>query len=80
YDYPGRFDDEARGKLLSRRALERHRTDYQQAEGHSNQSRLVSGHFLELSDHPRSEWNDLWLLTRIAHEGKQPQVLEESTP
>ncbi|MFS2194433.1 type VI secretion system tip protein VgrG [Pseudomonas sp. Pseusp88] len=80
YDYPGRFDDEARGKLLSRRALERHRADYQQAEGHGNQTRLVSGHFLELSDHPRSEWNDLWLLTRIAHEGKQPQVLEESTP
>ncbi|EJM23607.1 type VI secretion system tip protein TssI/VgrG, partial [Pseudomonas sp. GM25] len=27
---------------------------------------------------PRSEGNDLWLLTEIFHEGKQPQVLEES--
>ncbi|EIK93118.1 Rhs element Vgr protein, partial [Pseudomonas sp. M47T1] len=28
----------------------------------------------------RSEWNDLWLLTKVRHERKQPQVLEESVP
>ncbi|KNH17915.1 type IV secretion protein Rhs [Pseudomonas syringae] len=77
YDYPGRFLDRARGKFLSQRALERHRADYQQAEGHGDQTTLVSGHFLEMSDHPRTEWNDLWLLTEVVHEGKQPQVLEE---
>ncbi|WP_248807353.1 type VI secretion system tip protein TssI/VgrG [Pseudomonas sp. MWU13-2100] len=78
YDYPGRFLDRARGKFLSQRALERHRADYQQAEGWGDQTTLSSGHFLEMSDHPRSEWNDLWLLTEVVHEGKQPQVLEES--
>ncbi len=77
YDYPGRFIDRARGKFLSQRALERHRADYRQAEGRGDQTKLVSGHFMEMSDHPRSEWNDLWLLTEIFHEGKQPQVLEE---
>jgi len=41
-------------------------------------TRLVSGHFMGLSEHPRAEWNDLWLLTEVHHEGKQPQVLEES--
>lgn len=78
YDYPGRYVERTRGKFLSQRALERHRADYQLAEGWGDQTRLVSGHFLELSEHPRSEWNDLWLLTEIFHEGKQPQVLEES--
>ncbi|MBX8574473.1 type VI secretion system tip protein VgrG [Pseudomonas cichorii] len=78
YDYPGQFLDRARGKFLSQRALERHRADYQQVEGWGDQTTLISGHFLELSDHPRAEWNDLWLLTEIFHEGKQPQVLEES--
>ncbi|MBX8529507.1 type VI secretion system tip protein VgrG [Pseudomonas cichorii] len=78
YDYPGQFLDRARGKFLSQRALERHRADYQQVEGWGDQTTLTSGHFLELSDHPRTEWNDLWLLTEIFHEGKQPQVLEES--
>ncbi|WP_165672551.1 type VI secretion system tip protein TssI/VgrG, partial [Metapseudomonas otitidis] len=39
--------------------------------------RLVSGHLLSLTDHPKPEWNDLWLITALHHEGKQPQVLEE---
>ncbi len=78
YDYPGRFTERARGKHLSQRALERHRSDCRLAEGSSDQPGLVSGHLLEISDHPRREWNDLWLLTEVLHEGKQPQVLEES--
>ncbi len=78
YDYPGRFSERAHGKHLSQRALERHRHDYRLAEGNSDQTGLVSGHLLEMSDHPRREWNDLWLLTEVLHEGKQPQVLEES--
>ncbi len=78
YDYPGRFVDRVQGKHLSQRALERHRADHQQAQGHGDHTTLVSGHFLELSAHPRAAWNDLWLLTEVFHEGKQPQVLEES--
>jgi len=78
YDYPGRFTERARGKHLSQRALERHRHDYELAEGESDQPRLASGHFLPLGEHPRNDWNQLWLLTEVLHEGKQPQVLEES--
>ena len=78
YDYPGRFTERARGKHLSQRALERHRHDYELAEGESDKPQLASGHFLPLGEHPRSDWNQLWLLTEVLHEGKQPQVLEES--
>jgi type VI secretion system secreted protein VgrG len=78
YDYPGRFVERERGKHLSKRALERHRHDYELAHGEGDQPMLVSGHFLNLSEHPRGDWNQLWLLTEIFHEGKQPQVLEES--
>ncbi|WP_417780602.1 type VI secretion system tip protein TssI/VgrG [Stutzerimonas xanthomarina] len=78
YDYPGRFVDRERGKHLSRRALERHRHDFELAEGASDQPLLISGHFLPITNHPRSDWNQLWLLTEVFHEGKQPQVLEES--
>ncbi|WP_143515978.1 type VI secretion system tip protein TssI/VgrG, partial [Pseudomonas sp. R10(2017)] len=78
YDYPGRFIDRERGKHLAKRALERHRSDFQLAEGKSDQPLLVSGHFLALKEHPKAKWNDLWLLTEVHHEGKQPQVLEES--
>ncbi|SFQ24483.1 type VI secretion system secreted protein VgrG [Geopseudomonas sagittaria] len=78
YAYPGRFTDRTRGKQLARRALERHRADYLLGEGSSDQPTLRSGHFLELGEHPRREWNQLWLLGEVHHEGKQPQVLEES--
>ena len=78
YDYPGRYTDRTRGKHLSQRNLERHRADYRLAEGRSDQPKLLSGHFLELSDHPRQDCNDLWLLHEVIHQGKQPQVLEES--
>jgi type VI secretion system secreted protein VgrG len=78
YDYPGRYTDRERGKHLAKRALERHRHDFELAEGDGDSPTLVSGHFLDLTEHPRSEWNQLWLLTDVQHEGKQPQVLEES--
>ncbi|MGP0174927.1 type VI secretion system tip protein TssI/VgrG [Pseudomonas sp. NCHU5208] len=78
YDYPGRYTDRERGKHLAKRALERHRHDFELAEGDGDSPTLVSGHFLELTEHPRAEWNQLWLLTEVQHEGKQPQVLEES--
>jgi len=78
YRYPTLMETEARGKQLARQALERHRSDYQLAEGESDQPELRSGHFFDLSEHPRKACNDLWLLLSVTHEGKQPQVLEES--
>ncbi|WP_460059810.1 type VI secretion system Vgr family protein [Pseudomonas sp. S2_A05] len=78
YHFPGQFNDRETGKGLTRRALERHVADYRQAEGTSDESSLVCGHFLQLTGHPRSDWNDLWLLTCVEHRGRQPQVLEES--
>lgn len=78
YRYPLLFESEKRGKQLARLALERHRTDYQLAEGESDQSTLRSGHFFSLTQHPRETYNDPWLLLSVTHAGKQPQVLEES--
>ena len=73
-----RYTDRERGKHLAKRALERHRHDFELAQGDGDSPTLVSGHFLDLTDHPREAWNQLWLLTEVLHEGKQPQVLEES--
>ncbi|VVP53176.1 Actin cross-linking toxin VgrG1 [Pseudomonas fluorescens] len=78
YRSPLLIDSEQRGKQLARQALERHRTDYQLAEGKSDQPTLRSGHFFKLLEHPRRACNDLWLLLSVEHEGKQPQVLEEA--
>jgi type VI secretion system secreted protein VgrG len=77
YQYPGGFDNAKRGNFLADRSLERHRSDYQLAEGQSNQPTLRSGHRFELSEHSRADWNDRWLLVCVEHQGKQPQALEE---
>ncbi|MDR9752763.1 type VI secretion system tip protein VgrG [Pseudomonas sp. SZMC_28357] len=78
YAFPGQFMDRERGKHLARRALERHRVDYRQAHGCSDQRLLRSGTFLDMRGHPRQDFNGLWLLNRIEHFAKQPQVLEEA--
>ncbi|KRP59685.1 type VI secretion system tip protein TssI/VgrG [Pseudomonas trivialis] len=78
--YPGYFTDRDHGNYLARRLLERHRSDYRQAKGNSDQSALACGQFLKMTGHPRQEWNDLWLITHLGHSGRQPQVLEESAP
>jgi len=78
YRYPVLIENEKRGKQLARQALERHRTDYQLAEGKSDQPTLRCGHLFDLTEHPRKACNDLWLLLSVTHAGKQPQSLEEA--
>jgi type VI secretion system secreted protein VgrG len=78
YRYPALIENEKLGKQLARQALERHRTDYQLVEGKSDQPTLRSGHFFDLTEHPREGCNDLWLLLNVTHAGKQPQSLEEA--
>lgn len=78
YRYPELIENEKLGKQMARQGLERHRVDYQLAEGSSDQPELRSGHFFNLVEHPRKLCNDLWLLVGVKHEGKQPQALEES--
>ena len=77
YRYPGGFSARDDGMYLTRRALERHGADYRVAEGSSDERVFVSGHFMCIREHPREQWNDLWLLTHVDHHGRQPQVLEE---
>jgi type VI secretion system secreted protein VgrG len=77
--FPVHFKTEKLGRQLARQALERHRCDYQLAEGISDQAFLRSGHLFGLTEHPRQAHNDLWLLLSVHHAGKQPQVLEEAT-
>ncbi|MDP9783667.1 type VI secretion system Vgr family protein [Pseudomonas fluorescens] len=77
YRYPGGFSARDDGMYLTRRALERHGADYRVAEGSGDERVFVSGHFMCIREHPREQWNDLWLLTHVDHHGRQPQVLEE---
>ncbi|WP_434699334.1 type VI secretion system tip protein VgrG [Pseudomonas sp. D1-1] len=78
YHYPGQFTDRDDGQHLAQHALERQAGDGCLAEGGSDDSAFASGHFMCIKEHPRAQWNDLWLLTQVDHHGRQPQVLEEN--
>ncbi|VVO20826.1 MULTISPECIES: contractile injection system protein, VgrG/Pvc8 family [Pseudomonas] len=41
------------------------------AQGHSDLTRLRSGQLMPLSGHPVRQWNHLWLLTHLEHQGSQ---------
>ena len=45
YSYPLYFESEKLGKQLARQALERHRVDYQLAEGESDSQRCAAATF-----------------------------------
>ncbi|HEX4548904.1 type VI secretion system tip protein TssI/VgrG [Pseudomonas sp.] len=79
YRYPLLIENERRGKQIARQALERHRSDYELGEGESDQTNFRCGHLFALTGHPRKQCNDLWLLLSVTHEGRQPQVLEETS-
>ncbi|WP_166221909.1 type VI secretion system tip protein TssI/VgrG [Pseudomonas atagonensis] len=78
YRYPLSMENEKLGKQRARQALERHRADYELGQGESDQPNLRCGHLFDLVEHPRKNSNALWLLLHVSHEGRQPQVLEES--
>ncbi|CAK14440.1 type VI secretion system tip protein TssI/VgrG [Pseudomonas entomophila] len=81
YTYPGgllQTVDQGRGRALAQRTLERCRARQCTAEGASDEPGLVSGHLVNLTGHPQAACNQLWLLTSVAHQGQQSQVLEEN--
>lgn len=55
---------------FGQRSLER-------AEGESTSPYLGAGLLLPLTGHPRKEWNHLWLLTEVQHQGNQVHMLDQ---
>lgn len=48
------------------------------AECQTDLATLRSGHLMPLADHPVTEWNQLWLLTHVEHQGGQDPLLPYS--
>jgi type VI secretion system secreted protein VgrG len=56
---------------LSRRALERLRSQQRQIVGHSDEPRLRSGQILQVQAHPLSRFNDQWLIVEVKQQRQQ---------
>ena len=85
YDYPGEYQEPGRGSSAKGMTLAKIRLQGWQAArrtgfGESDCERLVPGHLFTLAGHGRDDLNARYLLTGVAHQGHQPQVLDEEAP
>jgi type VI secretion system secreted protein VgrG len=79
YHWPIHSDNEADTLRLSQLALARHQQAAVTMQGVSDHSGLMAGKFATFHDLPRREFDPLWLVQVVRHEGEQPQVLEETS-
>ncbi len=79
YDYPGKYQDQSRGKKLVETRLQELITFKSKAEGQGVCPRFAPGLTFKLTEHDRKDFNQEYLLVEVIHTGSQPQVLEEHT-
>lgn len=67
YQHPGWFQDDPRGRRLTRRALERLQRGAHTVAGRSDAPTLAAGRRVTLDGHPRGSLNGEVLLTAVTH-------------
>ncbi len=83
YDYPGEYQESSEGgphmgSSMAKIRLESMQTAKRQGSGGSDCPRLTPGFNFTLAGHlKRPDLNRGYLLTRVMHHGRQPQVLDE---
>ncbi len=79
YRWPMPSDNDADTLRLSRLAQARHSQAAVIMNGVTDHGGLMAGKFATFNDLPRREFEPLWLVQSVRHEGEQPQVLEETS-
>lgn len=74
-DHPQRHREQ-----LSRRHLERLRSQQVTLHGQSNHCRLHSGCIVQVEEHPLRGFNDQWLVIQAQHHGQHDSILEQDSP
>jgi type VI secretion system secreted protein VgrG len=74
YDYPGMYEEQGRGKRLAKVRLESFQSSRKIGRGESSCRRMPAGYRFTLSQHPRNDFNQEYLIINTEHEGRQPQA------
>ena len=77
YDYPGYLDDEASARRLAEVRLQRETWKKRIFRGEGVCRTLTPGHTFTLAGHSNPECNAEFMVSAVAHQGRQPQVLKE---
>lgn len=76
YDYPGDYDALGDAGPLARVRLEQQQVVRRMVRGESGCARFIPGNTFGLEEHTRDNFNRKYLITRVEHEGAQPQMGE----
>jgi type VI secretion system secreted protein VgrG len=82
YDYPGEYQEATHGPphhgiSMAKIRMEAIEAGRRSTSGSSDCRRLMPGAVFTLMGHPRAELNGELLLTRLVHQGSQPQSLDQ---
>jgi type VI secretion system secreted protein VgrG len=72
YDYPGAYETPKLGAELARVRIEELQSTRRMGVAESSCPRLIPGTRFELVDHPRDDFNQEYLITRVEHRGCAP--------
>jgi type VI secretion system secreted protein VgrG len=76
-DHPGGFEDESVGDRYARVRLEEHQCAKRIVSMSAAVRALIPGYTFKLTEHPREPLNIQYLVTRLEHQGSQPQSGQE---
>ncbi len=79
YDFPGEYVDPTIGDTLVKLRLEELQTPRSRAQGEGDARRFTAGMRFTLSNHPRSDLNQEYLLVKVHHQGAQPDPWSPSS-
>lgn len=79
YDYPGEYVTPEKGADLARVRLQEQQVPRKRGRGRSVCRRYIPGYRFTLDHHPRTAFNQEYVLVRVHHRAAQPQVREEWT-
>lgn len=74
YDFDGRYYDEGTGKQLAKVRQEAYAARRRILTGRSNCRHLTAGYKFAVIEHPRDDFNGDYVITKVNHEGEQPQA------
>ncbi|MEA5115852.1 MAG: type VI secretion system tip protein TssI/VgrG [Proteiniphilum sp.] len=77
YEYPGPYGETAKGDTMSQIRLEEILALARRGYGDSTCPRLQPGAVFTLKDHLHDDFNAEYFVYAAAHEGEQPQILQE---
>ncbi|MGE0716414.1 MAG: type VI secretion system Vgr family protein [Alphaproteobacteria bacterium] len=72
FDYPGEYLDRGQGEHFVRQRMEEEEAGQEEHWGAGHRHHFQAGSRFDLAEHPRADFNQSYVLTRVAHDASDP--------